>query len=303
MIFSELYGVYYNTVARILEAAIRRPLAPDELRRMIEKYAFAESVLHMEPALLEEKWQILKSDGTTPLQNAPAMPLTLLQKRWLKAISMDPRIRLFTDHVLEYPDVEPLFTPEDVSVFDAYADGDDYENEAYRQNFRRILDALQKKYPLRLVINNQKDAPMQMAILPEYLEYSEKDDKFRLIGAGNRKRETVNLGRIVSCEPLEKPCHFHPEKRKDSQRTVTFELVDRRKALERVLMHFAHFEKEAEKLTDYRYRISVTYDEDDELEMVIRILSFGPMIQVTAPAHFVNLIKEKLMCQKSCKLS
>ena len=61
-------------------------------------------------------------------------------------------------------------------------------------------------------------------------------------------------------------------------------------------------EKEAEKLDEKHYRISVVYDKDDETEMVIRILSFGPMIKVTAPQHFVELIKQRLIRQKSCGL-
>ena len=35
----------------------------------------------------------------------------------------------------------------------------------------------------------------------------------------------------------------------------------------------------------------VDYDKDDETEMVIRILSFGPMIKVVQPEHFINLIQ------------
>lgn len=34
----------------------------------------------------------------------------------------------------------------------------------------------------------------------------------------------------------------------------------------------------------------------------IILLSFGPMIKVVAPAHFENLIKERLIKQKSCGL-
>ena len=79
-------------------------------------------------------------------------------------------------------------------------------------------------------------------------------------------------------------------------------MVDQRKTLERVLLHFAHYEKEAEKLDEKHYRITVVYDKEDETEMVIRILSFGPMIKVTAPQHFVELIKQRLIHHKSCGL-
>ena len=38
--------------------------------------------------------------------------------------------------------------------------------------------------------------------MPEYLEYSEKDDKFRLVASGCRYGKTINLGRILSCKPF-----------------------------------------------------------------------------------------------------
>ena len=80
--------------------------------------------------------------------------------------------------------------------------------------------------------------------------------------------------------------------------TVEFELVDERNALERVLMHFAHFEKRAEKLDEKKYRVSVTYEKEDETEILIRILSFGPMIKVTEPESFIDLIRERLRKQQ-----
>ena len=43
--------------------------------------------------------------------------------------------------------------------------------------------------------------------------------------------------------------------------------------------------------------MTVTYDREDETEMVIRILSFGPMVRVTAPQHFTELIRERLKKQ------
>ena len=107
MIFSELYSAYYNAVARILKKAIEHPIQKDDIRKLVEEYAFGESILNIEPSLSEEKWQLLRADGTTPIQNEPVMPLTLLQKRWLKAISLDARIRLFQDEPIDFGDVPP----------------------------------------------------------------------------------------------------------------------------------------------------------------------------------------------------
>ncbi|WP_418751840.1 WYL domain-containing protein [Frisingicoccus sp.] len=303
MIFSELYSVYYNTVAEILKAAIDHPLGKNELRRIVEERAFGESILNIEPSLTEGRWQLLKRDGTTPIQSVPSMPLTMIQKRWLKAISLDSRIRLFQDELIEFPDVEPLFTEEDICIFDKYADGDNYRDGAYIKNFRRILDAIRNRYPLSIDVLNRRGHRTCIVLMPEYLGYSEKDDKFRLIGSGCRLGRTVNLGRIIRCERYTGQNVIRSNERKRQRpRSVQFELVDQRNALERVLMHFAHFEKQAEQIGDQRYKVTIYYDKDDETEMVIRILSFGPMVKVTAPVHFINLIRERLIQQKSCGL-
>lgn len=299
MIFSELYSAYYNAVAEILRLAVDHPLQKSELRNIVEKTAFGESILNIEPSLGEGRWQLIRSDGTTPIQHAPSMPLTLLQKQWLKSISLDPRIRLFTDDFPDLADVEPLFTSEDYCIFDCYSDGDPYEDPLYIKNFRLILDSIRNRYPLNIEAANRKGKTTHTILLPEFLEYSEKDDKFRLIGSGN----IINVGRIVSCRRSTKNYdgskvrHYHSK-----PRNVEFELIDKRNALERVLLHFAHFEKEAEKLDEDRYLIRITYDKDDETELVIRILSFGPMVKVIAPQSFTDLIKERLIQQKSCGL-
>ena len=301
MIFSEIYGAYYTTMAKIIERAIDHPLEKGELRSIVNEYAFGESVLNIDSSIAEEKWQLIKKDGTTPIINTPTMPLTLLQKRWLKAISLDPRMKLFEDEIVGLEDVEPLFTQEDYYVFDKYADGDAYEDAAYIRNFRLILDAIRNKYPLMITTSNRKGRELHPVVIPKRLEYSEKDDKFRLIGVGHKYGNTINLGRIISCEKYTKEYTPRANTRSNKkERVVEFELVDERKALERVLLHFAHFKKQAERMDGIKYKVSVTYDQDDETEILIRILSFGPMIKVTGPENFVNLIKDRLQKQKSC---
>ena len=119
------------------------------------------------------------------------MPLTVLQKRWLKAISLDPRIRLFDFDSSGLEDVPPLFTPDDIYIFDRYADGDPFEDEVYIQIFHRILDAIKKRYPLSIDVKNRREARTHLNVMPEYLEYSEKDDKFRLLIAEKRAQANV----------------------------------------------------------------------------------------------------------------
>jgi len=301
MLFNEIYGVYYSTVARILEAAVDGELTEDSLNKTVADNAFPESVLYMLPSLTDSEWQLLDEKLHTPLKNHPSMPLTLLEKRWLKAISMDPRFRLFGVRYEWDEDVEPMFTEEDYLVFDKYSNGDPFDDKIYIRNFRSIMTAITRKVPIRLAYKSRHNKRMVITALPEKLEYSEKDDKFRMLGRGKYGSVMLNLGRIRSvtfCDGLE-PMAASAERRKDY---LELELVNRRNALDRVMMHFAHFEKEAERIDKYRYRIRIFYDKDDETELVIRVLSFGPFIRVTGPDDLVVLIRKRLEMQKICGL-
>jgi predicted DNA-binding transcriptional regulator YafY len=84
--------------------------------------------------------------------------------------------------------------------------------------------------------------------------------------------------------------------------TITVRIRDERNAMERFMLHFAHFEKQAEKLDKMHYLVKIKYAHDDESEMVIRILSFGPMVRVVEPDSFRELLVERLRKQLSCGL-
>ena len=63
-------------------------------------------------------------------------------------------------------------------------------------------------------------------------------------------------------------------------------------------MHFAHFEKQAEKLEDGHYRVQIVYAQEDETEMLIRILGFGAQVRVVSPEDVKQGIRERLEKQK-----
>jgi len=300
MIFSELYNVYYNAVAKILAKAVDGSLDEKSMNESVKNAAFGESFMTIIPALMEQRWQLIGKDFTTPLKHKPTMPLTVLQKRWLKAISLDRRVKLFDLDFSGLEDVEPLFTHEDYIVYDKYSDGDDFEDENYIEHFRIILDSIRKGYPLKIAINNRHGERVTLNILADSLEYSEKDDKFRII-TRDSGMAVVNVGRIISCEKYEGN-RVRAMKRNPKTKKLVFEVTDERNALERSMMHFAHFEKQTERIDNDIYLVTLFYDKDDETEMVIRILSFGPKIRVIEPENFINLIKDRLKRQKSCEL-
>ena len=302
MIFSELYSAYYNTVAAILSGILDGEHSEQELQKIVTDHAVGESALTILPALKSEKWQLVHSDMTTKLEHKPTMPLTTLQKRWLKAISLDPRVKLFGVAFPDLADVEPLFTSADYYIYDQYGDGDPFEDEQYIRNFRIILEAIRNRSQIKFEMINRKGNMMFVRCRPVRLEYSEKDDKFRVVTAGWRAVSTVNLAKIRSCAYDIGYRRVSGREKTVAQDTITVKIRDERNAMERFMLHFAHFEKQTEKLDKKHYLVKIKYAHDDESEMVIRILSFGPMVEVLEPEPFRKLVVEKLEKQLSCGL-
>jgi hypothetical protein len=301
MLFSELYSLYYNTVAKILTAALRSELTEEELNRLVAEYAFSESALTLIPAMKSGKWPLLRKDLSPVVKQEPTMPLTTLEKQWLRAVLEDPRIRLFGVEISELANEPPLFTPADYRIYDQYADGDPFEDENYIWNFRLIRTAIREKRPLRITIRNRWGRPYRVRLIPVGFEYSVKDDKLRVLATGCRFRH-FNLGRVIRCEYDSSGLPLTETAEPKRKKTLTLLVTDQRNALERVMLHFAHFEKQAERAGDGQYLLHLRYYESDETEMVIRILSFGPFVKVVAPEDFIGLIRQRLLAQKICGL-
>lgn len=299
MMFSEVYGTYFNTVAAILREAVQNEMTEKRMVDIINQKAFAESILSIIPALKNEEWLLLNRKGQTPIQKPPQMPLTLMQKRWLKSLLSDVRIALFSPDLLGLDDVAPLFNVNDFVYFDRYADGDPFTEDNYISNFQLILSAIKKRRKLKIKYRNRRGRQVSGTFIPHRIEYSDKDDKFRLISTVGSRHSIINLARIVQCEWLETYNANEVIEKLGQEAFVAFELTDERNALERVMLHFSDCRKNTQRLSDTQYHVMLWYDPQDETEILIRILSFGPMIQVIAPDSFVKLIKERIFRQQT----
>lgn len=306
MLFSEIYSAYYNTVASIISCSQQGKLDSDLLFNIVKESAFPESFMTIGSALETGKWPLVKKDYSTNIQNIPTMPISILQKRWLKALCNDKRIRLFvSDEVLErlknqLQDVEPLFTENDYYLYDKYSDGDPYDDSEYIKNFRTVLEAIHQKKTISVEYTGRFGQQKRFICAPCKIEYSEKDDKFRIISKIKNRHSILNIARINSCELTEnsKVDDISEEDLPDNRRTsVTLEIYNERKAMERVMLAFAHFEKSAVQISDDVYQLTLNYDSFDETELVVRVLSFGPMVKVLEPESFRNLIQERISKQ------
>lgn len=335
-LFDKLYGCYYQAVRRILAEASEAPITQNRISELSMKYGYLESGLAIVPKLIGGDWPLLRrsapaercirplSESQRPLyssvlQNPQALlpgslPLTRLQRSWLKALLSDQRIRLFltAGEIQELDtwltDIQPLYQQEDFFYFDQYLDGDDYTAPQYQEHFQTILEALRQKRACIIVYENRRGQRSTLEAAPYQLQYSSKDDKFRLCclkySRHSFSQHTVlNVNRIKACHlslqaaPKDIQCHaFHPIRR--ASWPVTIEISGERNSLERCMLHFANYEKH----TSYReesgtWLCSIYYDLADETELLIDILSFGPVIRVLGPDSFLSQIRSRVQKQ------
>jgi len=294
MLFHEIYGCYYKCVGEMINLAINYQLTDEKMLEIVHQFAFEESHLHIVPALKQQKWQLF-NDNETPLKHPYQLPLTTLEKQWLKAISLDPRIQLFSIPFSDLDDVEPLFLPDDYMIYDQYQDGDPYTDQHYQEIFQYVMKAIREKRQIKINYLSKS-----IICIPYHIEYSLKDDKFRLLAIRQEKKQTYNIKKIESIELLN---HYQEISISHcSQCYFIMEIYDERNALERVMTHFADMQKQAEQVRQKCYKVKIFYEKEDETEMVIRVLSFGPMVKVIEPQNFVQLIKERLVMQKKYHL-
>ena len=166
------------------------------------------------------------------------------------------------------------------------------------RNFRTALQAIREHRKLQVNFIGGSGIRHRWVCVQLSMEYSLKDDKFRLIVCGNSDNNIINIARIKKCTLLEE---YAPEEVMtvgDRKKKLIMELTDERNALERVMLHFSHLRKETMKLDDKTYQITLWYDKDDETELLIRVLGFGPVLKVQQPKNFIRQIRKTLEMQK-----
>jgi hypothetical protein len=326
-LFSEIYSCYYKVAAKILNRAGENALAEKEIKEIIDSSAFSESAFYIMPKLLNGQWGLLSKTGNkyaSKLSGRVKLPLTLLQKAWLKAVLSDRRIALFLkdeqkEKLEKYlEDVEPLFDGNDFYCCDSFLDGDNYGDEEYRKKFHTVLEAVKNKTALAITFESGKKGEIGGRYIPYKIEYSAKDDKFRVYAVRVRYNKIaaaaiINIGRIATVEQCEEKAGFRGEagrcerinydgftERSQCGEPVVIQISNERNALERSMLHFASYEKHTEydEKTD-KYLCRIYYNKQDETELLVRILSFGPVIKVLGPERFLGLVRERVERQWS----
>ena len=304
-IFSEIYGTYFRIAAKLLENEVN-----DEktIRDFVQRDGFRDSILFLPQKLIPngEDWGLFRrcSDGKIKriTKNSPVKVLTKMQKMWLRTKLNDPRIRLFMDDDAltklgeRLSDVKPLYKKEQFGVIDRFSDCDDFFNESYIRNFRTVLEAvkMRKIVYIEFVSGHGKRMGGKFVLLK--MEYSPKNDKFRVycyLLRNDRIKSSgiINIGRITNIidtgrvfrTPVSMDEYF--SSRKCSSPAV-IKVTNERNGVERFMLEFASYEKHTVRdLETGEYTVELWYDTQDETEVLIQLLSFGPVIEILGPQN------------------
>ncbi|MBE6760309.1 MAG: WYL domain-containing protein [Ruminococcaceae bacterium] len=315
--FSEIYGDSYRAVAAVLAQASRAPVSEQEIAGIVRQHTSDENALYIVPKLTSGDWQLLRrnDDGlySSVTKHQGNLPLTHLQRAWLRAMLEDRRCAAFFSEnergqIADALDCAPLYDTQRIEAVGVSSDGDSYDNSGYSARLRIILNAIRQRTLLYIRYTAGTGRKVSGDFLPCRLEYSAKDDKLRLFAMFIRYGKavflaTVNLGRIESLRPSRE--HYDGEVDIDGLRMqmrcsepAVVELVDRRNALERFMLQFSSYEKRTRYLDEEdKYLCSIYYDPSDEPELLIRLLSFGPVIKLLSPAALVDKLRERIARQ------
>ncbi|MCI9374228.1 MAG: WYL domain-containing protein [Lachnospiraceae bacterium] len=310
-LFSELYSCYYQVLRHLL--LNQNAITMQDIRAQIIEEGFEESMLSIIPKLESGTWNLFTKDGELYLSKlSPSFlePLSDLEKSYLKALLSDSRIGLFlTQEQLEalndmLASVTPLWKPEQLYYYDRFADGDPYDDETYRSHFQVLLHAQKKRQYVDIDYNAPSGKHVHHYYVPARLEYSVKNDKFRLLafkhtGGQAMRLELLNIARIQNVRTTEKTLASAVDLNALIQNSyykepLRLQIVNERNALERAMLHFANYEKNTVKIDENTYECLIYYNQNMETELLIEVLSFGPMLTVLGNEKFLDLLKARL---------
>lgn len=314
-LFSEIHNCYYQVLRHLL--CSQDAVTIQDMSERIRREGFEESLLAIIPKIESGTWQLFERKGEhflSKISKAFLTPLTTLEKRYLKALLADPRIGLFLSQEQQetmevmLSDVSPLWRPDQFYYYDRFADGDPYTDESYRNNFRTLLAAQKNRQYVDLDYTSPRGTRVHHYYVPVRLEYSVKNDKFRVLALertrhNNVKLEILNIARIEHVKLTDQTLSADVDVNAVIQNSyykepLRMRIVNKRNALERAMLHFANYEKNTVKIDEDTYECLIYYNQSMETELLIEVLSFGPMLTVLGNDRFLNSLKQRLQRQR-----
>ena len=232
-----------------------------------------------------------------PKQNYGALiPLTLIEIQWLRNILEHPKAKLFLDakeinHIKESLPVLNMFDISEYEYYDQYTDMKTvYAKKDYIDHFRSVISATNNSKLVSMNYSTPAGKSFSGVYALQHIEYSKRDDKFRVNAVDeNENVFTLNLERICSIEVLDsvfdskKISSLISKSYEENKKNIVIKFTDRKNVPDRILSEFSPWKKECTKdINTNIYTLNLEYDKNDTLEIVVRLLSYGPYILIVS---------------------
>ncbi|MGN1020527.1 MAG: WYL domain-containing protein [Aristaeellaceae bacterium] len=305
-LFDAIYGDAFAAMEGLLA---QTPVTRGRLRGILSGFMTPDGVMEAEQKLQDGSWPLVRRNGQGEYDSAlPPLkerPLTTLEKRWLRSLCEDERAPLFlTDGQLAQlraavADVPPILAQGQLDSFDASRTGDAFTDPGYRQRFQLMLRALREEKGLMIRYVTFAGSFRVLHMIPERLEYSAKDRRFRLHGQSGGRHTTLNLARIATVQLEDALETAAPEASALCAEPLVLRILNERNAVARFMLEFSCLRKESTFDPATGTAVAkVWYPVQDENEVLIRVLGFGPQVQVLGPEPFIRRIRERIARQE-----
>ncbi|MBR4634373.1 WYL domain-containing protein [bacterium] len=316
--FNRLYSAYYRIALKTVKAINKGDISnQEELLSYISSFKILNGKTpakskRYQSDFLEASVDLFKTKNGklyTPFMNIPddfMFPLTTIEISFLKAMINNDKCKLILGESYnllkseldkpEYSEIYPYFDKNNYEIFDQYVNGDELflDDQNYINTFKLILTATKDKEPVYFEYIEDDILKTKISI-PERIEYSQKEDRFKVIL--NSKNRPLDIQNIRLCEYTDK--QLSPSKTKDILTCiVAIDIPEDKKYIrDRLFREFSSFERDCEKIDDTGHVLSFKFEKGDYKEVASRLLEFGPYVYCSEPECVHNRIKEKVKQQ------
>lgn len=241
-------------------------------------------------------YRYLKADRQNLSYLHDILPITLLEARYLKTILMCDKAQVFLskeeiDHLNSRidklaPDTINAFPTDCFVYYDEVKDNDHIMID-HKKDLQLLIREIVKGHHEVLI---EKQDHSQFVMKPMYLEYRLIDHTFTLIGLHDHEKAEVQLGDINKITVQRQT--FKHEELPHQWCKVTLSFYNMRGIPDRLLNEISFLKKECKKDGE-RYILDIYFEKKDENELALRLLSFGPLIEIVDKQDCT--IKERIM--------
>lgn len=250
-------------------------------------------------------YPIITDKGQAPLK----VRFTSLEKQWLKDLISNKKARTLLGKDIVNKLEEALKDVKNLSygnidITNSIVSLENVEDKEFREKFFVILKGIvEHRYIKYTNIDKNGNIYKNQKAIPIRIEYSLKDDKFRVsFYSVEEKRPIMTVMDSLTEISLEENIKeeilrediLMKIKNKYVDEPIILQVKDEKCAMERFFMSFSSYERYTRVIEKNVYEIELYYYSFQKEEVIRKIISLGPYVKVKFPKDIIETIIERI---------